>query len=480
MKIPRLSIFWRFVLLGILVFIILGVFLSSLVEPVLIKFILREQELISVVFVNRIVAEHLLPEDFTKPATEESKRRFETFIHNLQTPGLFRIKFWNPEGVIVYSDEEELIGRTFPLNEGLQKALDLKAHAELETFDPNDPRYAYEISFGEGLNVYAPITFGASPEVIGVIETYARAGFLRQQINELKNLFILRIILSLAFMFAVLSFIVWRASRTVDRQRKKLQEYATGLERMVEERTHQLKEAMERQAKQANELLRLKDQFVFIAAHELRVPASAIKWGLEVLESKQPRFFKQEKKLFDILRQGNERLLALVSDILGVARIEGKTLRVELKPVSLFDIASESVGELQPLAQEHEVTVYQEIPQDIPTMLADPIRLKEVLINLLSNAIKYNSKGGEVRISIDGKDGRAVIHVADTGIGISSEDQKRVFEKFWRAKETQGIEGTGLGLFIVKQLIELMRGKIWFESQPGKGTTFSFTLQYSK
>jgi len=103
----HLNTFWQFVLMGIIVFFAIGVFLSSLVGPTLINFILRQQELNTVVFANRLAAEHLVPEDFKSSANDEARVRFEAFINNLQIPGLFRVKFWNPEGVIVYSDEPE-------------------------------------------------------------------------------------------------------------------------------------------------------------------------------------------------------------------------------------------------------------------------------------------------------------------------------------------------------------------------------------
>jgi len=393
-RILRLSVFGQFTLLGIIVFFILGLFLSTLVAPVLAEFIVRQQELNAVVFANRTATEHLLPEDFSAPARGESRVRFEEFVRNLQVPGLFRIKIWNPEGIIVYSDKEELIGKQFPLSEGVRQALNLEAKAELVTFDPDDPYHIYEAPFKEALEVYAPVTFGASLEVVGIIETYARIGFLNQQINELKNLFALRIVLSLVLMFAVLSFIVWRASRTVDRQRTELRKYATGLEHMVDERTHELKETSKREIEKARELVRLRDQFVFIAAHELRTPATAIKWGLEDLQLRQPDFVKQQKTFFDVLQESSERLVTLVQDLLEVARIEGKTIKIELKNISIVHALSDVLKELQETTKEQGIVIHSEIREDFPRVLGNSTRLKEVFVNLLSNAIKYNKKGG--------------------------------------------------------------------------------------
>ncbi|MCH7529983.1 HAMP domain-containing histidine kinase [Patescibacteria group bacterium] len=478
MKFPHLSIFLQFILLGTIVFIALGVFLSTLIAPALKTFILDQRELDSVVFANRLAADILSPEDFARPAIDEEHiARFERFTTLLQVPGLFRIKIWNPDGTIIYSNEQRLIGVKFQLSEGVIKALSLEASAKIEIFNTNDPHHKYELQFVEGLEVYAPITFGNSAEVIGVIETYSRTGFINQQINKLKTLFTQRVALSLVIMFAVLSFIVWRASRTVDLQGRELSKYASGLEKMVDTRTRELKETTQREIDKANELVKLKDQFVFVAAHELRTPANAIKWGLSAIESKHPEIVKEEKESFDILRNSNERLLFLVQDILNVARIEGKTLQLKLANISAVSAITDAEAEVKSMAAERSVAIENTVKQDTPAIVGDEMRLKEVLVNLLTNAVKYGKAGGVVTISSEVKDDSVIFHVANEGMGISPQHQKHIFEKFWRAKTSQDIEGTGLGLFIVKQLVELMSGEIWFKSKPGEGTIFSFSLK---
>lgn len=243
-----------------------------------------------------------------------------------------------------------------------------------------------------------------------------------------------------------------------------------------------LVEAKKEEALQAQELLRLKDQFVFIAAHELRTPSTIIKWNLELLEAGEnyKNVTEQEKKIFGHLHQSNERLLALVEDILGVARIEGGTIKISSQKIVLSGIVKASLEELELEAQKARVKLVASSFQNIPAVYADPMRLREALINLVSNGIKFNKKGGKVTVSAEVKDDQVIVHVSDTGIGIRTKDQGHVFEKFWRAGEAEGVEGTGLGLFIVKNLIDLMSGKIWFKSELGKGTKFSFSLPVYK
>lgn len=241
-----------------------------------------------------------------------------------------------------------------------------------------------------------------------------------------------------------------------------------------------LVETRMREAEQAKELLRLKDQFVFIAAHELRTPATAIKWNLELLGSgdNSKQLSSQGQQILGRLQQSNERLLTLVQDILGVARIEGKTIKVALSPVSPKEVAQSSIQETESEAHKMDVKITEDISASLPRVAADPVRFKEVFINLLTNGIKFNKRGGSVTLSAKQDDNSVVVSVSDTGMGFSEEDKKHAFEKFWRAEDVKakGVEGTGLGLFIIKNLLDLMNGEIWFESELGKGTTFYIRL----
>jgi len=235
------------------------------------------------------------------------------------------------------------------------------------------------------------------------------------------------------------------------------------------------------EAQRAKELIELKDQFVFIAAHELKTPASAIKEGMQALEAKKSPFFSKERETVDNINESNARLLALVQDLLQVARIEGKTMHVALSSISVVKAYGDALDELEGRARERGVEITTEIPNDLPNVAADEMRLKEVLTNFLSNAIKYSDpKTGKVTVCGERKGEEVVISVANNGPQISSEEQKHVFEKFWRSKAAQKstIEGTGLGLFIVKQLVEMMEGRVWFTSEPDK-TTFYVALKKS-
>jgi signal transduction histidine kinase len=227
------------------------------------------------------------------------------------------------------------------------------------------------------------------------------------------------------------------------------------------------------------QLQKLKDEFVFIAAHELRAPVAAMKGYLSLLIDGTVGKIDETAKEFMIkVRNSNERLIQLVADLLQIARTEAGTIKIDVKPVDIREAINPIINEFKIEAEKRNITIsYEELPQ-IPQILADLDRLKEILANLISNAIKYNLDNGKIFIyhQIDGNN--LLTYVKDTGLGIPKDQQAKIFQKFFRvqSKATENIQGTGLGLFIVKQIIEKMNGKIWFESEEGKGTTFIFSL----
>lgn len=234
--------------------------------------------------------------------------------------------------------------------------------------------------------------------------------------------------------------------------------------------------ARQKEASRHREVLAMKDQFVFVAAHELRTPANAIKWALEALEIKKSPFIEKEKDAFDILSISSMRLLGLVKDLLEVSRIETGAITLHLESVSIGNVLKESLASLAAYADGAHITIKNNVHEDVPPVFADKTRLKEIFDNLITNAIKYNREKGTVFISAEREVGGVTLHVRDEGQGIAAEDQPHIFEKFWRSVDAHNVEGTGLGLFIVHQLLLSMHGKISFTTQQGLGTAFSVFL----
>lgn len=241
----------------------------------------------------------------------------------------------------------------------------------------------------------------------------------------------------------------------------------------------ELGSAFNKMAQNLKRLQELKNEFTFIAAHELRTPVTAIRGYISmILEGTAGAVPEIVRKYLDTVWEANERLVRLVNDILEIARSEAGRIKIEVFAIDIRESVKSVFEEVRPLADEKKIALSYDRPADLALVLADTARLKEVIVNLVSNAIKYNREGGRVEISHDFEPGFVLTHVADNGIGMSAEDQKRMFEKFFRADSArvQQITGTGLGLFITKELIEKMGGVIWMKSEEGKGSRFSFKL----
>ncbi len=251
------------------------------------------------------------------------------------------------------------------------------------------------------------------------------------------------------------------------------------LKKEIEIATKDLKEANER----LKSLDKLKDEFVSLASHELRTPMTVVKQYLwMVIAGREGPLNDKQKTFLDRAYQSTEELLALVNDMLDVSRIEANKITLELKPLSITDTVTQLVSELSPRSQELGVPVQIADHEEIPKVIADSGKLKEVLTNLLGNSLKYTPRGGSITISFSKKEGMVEVGIKDTGVGIKPEDLPKLFQKFGRLEQgkeltRERLESTGLGLYIVKSIVELHGGKIWVESEgENKGSTFSFAL----
>lgn len=261
-----------------------------------------------------------------------------------------------------------------------------------------------------------------------------------------------------------------------------IKKFSAELEQKVKERTRELQTAQERELAKAHEVARLKDEFVFIAAHELRAPVTVIKGFVELIGDSSTRVPKKIKEYLYSISAASTQLHNLVSDLLEIARSESGTMKIAVEPTYIIPIIEEAIDEFSPVAEKKRVTVALAVRGDIPKVLADMQKLKEVIMNLLDNAIKYNREDGRVDITVFEQSGVLITEIRDTGYGIPAKDQPQIFQKFFRAptKETHEVLGTGLGLFVIRMLMEKMGGKVMFSSMEGKGSTFSFWLPITK
>jgi signal transduction histidine kinase len=232
-------------------------------------------------------------------------------------------------------------------------------------------------------------------------------------------------------------------------------------------------------AAEQRRLFEMKNEFISRVSHELRTPLHSIQGFAELLHSDYRESVGpyERDEFIGIILQETRRLLMLVNDLLDVSRMDaGYTLDLNLCEVDLAAIVRRAAMLLSYTTDRHTVAI--ELPPDLPSVKADPDKVEQILTNLLSNAIKYSPNGGEVVISAGVADGVVTLKVIDHGVGIGPEHLSSIFQRFERAyrEGMEGIRGTGLGLYLVKTLVEAQGGRVAVESEPGRGSCFQVAL----
>ena len=227
------------------------------------------------------------------------------------------------------------------------------------------------------------------------------------------------------------------------------------------------------------EASRLKSEFISVVSHQLRSPLSNLKWSAEILQSgKLGKIEGKQLEYVKIITENTQRMAELVSDLLVVARIEQGRLLFKKTEFSLVKTVEEIIAKYKPYAAASNIAVKLETENSSSSVVADLSQIKSVVENLLDNAIRYSRGRGDVSIKIRGEGKGLVFEIKDKGVGIPQEDQKHIFQKFFRSANAlkHQTEGTGLGLYIARSIIEKSGGKMGFSSREGKGSTFWFIL----
>lgn len=222
-----------------------------------------------------------------------------------------------------------------------------------------------------------------------------------------------------------------------------------------------------------------KSDFISIVTHELRLPMTSIKGYTDLLASGMTgELTDQQKQFLDVIRRNLGRMNTLISDLSDINRIESGRMTFENKGFFLQDVVEDVRNSMQEAIDGRQQTLTVKMPENLTAVHADPTRINQVLANLVSNAHKYTPDGGHIAILVDQESAHIRVSIADNGYGITAEDQSKLFTQFFRAeaREVRAQPGWGLGLSIVKKIVEAQNGEITFRSEPGKGSKFTFTV----
>jgi signal transduction histidine kinase len=267
-----------------------------------------------------------------------------------------------------------------------------------------------------------------------------------------------------------------KISKDLEESRKVIEGYNKTLQQKVEERTKDLTKAYE----DLKKMDKLKDDFINIAAHELKTPLIPIIGYTDLLREIKD-LPKEAVEKVEIISRSAIREQKLVDDVLAVSKLESGTMDFQKKDAQIIDIIKQTAEEIKPMAEKKGLDLKTELPAKLPMISVDEWRTAQVLRNLISNAIKFTEKGG-VTVSARQEKNDIIVDVKDTGIGVKPEDMPRLFEKFFQGQSgaDRKYEGTGLGLPIAKMIVERQGGKIWVNTELGKGSVFSFSFPVKK
>jgi PAS domain S-box-containing protein len=227
------------------------------------------------------------------------------------------------------------------------------------------------------------------------------------------------------------------------------------------------------------EVERLKNEFISTVSHELRTPMTSIKGYTDLLVSERVGpLSEQQLRFVQVIKNNADRLTALVNDILDISRIETGRIKLQIEPLDLGELINEVIDNFQGQMVEKSLELILDVPPSLQLVRGDESRVTQILENLTSNAWKYTAEGGQITVRARVVDDFVQVDVTDSGIGIDPKDIPHIFDRFYRTEqaEVQAVNGSGLGLSIVRMFVELLGGKIWIESELGQGSTFSFTL----
>ncbi len=242
--------------------------------------------------------------------------------------------------------------------------------------------------------------------------------------------------------------------------------------------SHSENQILRHQVLELEQELRNKSDFLSMIVHQLRTPLSATKWIFKMMmDGDLGKISSEQRNIIERGFESNEQMIRMLAEISNANHISEWKMHFDLVSMDIMECIASAAGSFAGEAKEKDITIRMNNNEHHPNVLADKEKICLVVQNLIENAIKYNRHGGSVIIHVEPFGDRLVISITDTGIGIPMDSQKDIFKKFYRAENAKSMEkGTGLGLYIGKQVMEGHHGSIWFESIPDMGTTFFFSL----
>lgn len=260
---------------------------------------------------------------------------------------------------------------------------------------------------------------------------------------------------------------------------EEIQQFNVTLQQKVNDATQKLQKTN----KKLREMDETKDEFISMASHQLRTPLTSVKGYMSmVLEGDAGKLSKQQQNLLNQAFVSSQRMVYLIADLLNVSRLKTGKFVIAAQPTNLAEVVEGEISQLVETAKAKKIEMKYDKPKEFPALMLDETKIRQVIMNFVDNAIYYTPNGGHVKIGLKEDDGNVYFSVSDDGLGVPKEDQKHLFTKFYRASNAKKArpDGTGLGLFMAKKVVDAQGGTILFESTEDKGSLFGFSFSKKK
>ncbi len=407
-------------------------------------------------------------DDFSQPLDRRAFNRLDALVRSriLQAP-VKRVKVYAADGKILYSDEPRLIGRRFP-GEPDEEVLDGAVVSEVTDLDEEEN--IFERALASRLySTYTPLWLGsdATGEPDVVVEIYQDYGTIQAEANAFFRARLETFGIALLVLYVALLPIVLRASRALRKQNVQLEEQARRLEALLA--------GEQRSVAELRRLNKMQSDFAAVASHELRTPLTAILGYVKTL--RRPEFEDDpvvRAEFLGAIERQSDRLFRLITNMLTAAQVEHHESAVEIVSFELETLVEEVVEGFH----ESGGRLVVQMPEGLPELESDRVLVCEVLANLIDNALKYSAADTPVVVGAAAGGGFLNVTVHDSGVGIAPQEQQRIFERFYQSDQstTRRFGGVGLGLHLVRELVQTLGGTVDLQSEPGVGTMFTVRL----
>jgi signal transduction histidine kinase len=460
-----MSLLARFSLLGLAITFLIVLFLGWILQRQIEQIALRQEAESAADQVSLVLRTRLLPSDFTPPLDPERLGELDRLFQELLFQRhIVRVKLWNPEGVLVYSDEKELIGHQFPMTHELQEALNGKLAMEISSLGEVE-NVAERSRYTRLMEIYTPVYLPGISGVVGAYEVYHDLAVVQPAITRIRRSIWAGIVLGFLLLFVSLFGVVREASSELARRAEENARLATEREQVNQELRH---------------ALRVQEEMIQNVSHELRTPLTLIQGFAEILrDGLEGELNSNQAEAVRMILSNSARLGRMINLLIGVQETAYSKGQPASEPLDLVNLLNEIVATWEPRLRQLGHPFRREVLAQSLPVAAEPGDLWRVFDHLLDNACKFNQPGGSITLRVWQENHTVHVAVSDQGIGIPADQLERIFERFYQVSQgtTRRYGGLGLGLTLCRQIVEGYGGRIWAESPgPGHGSTFIFTL----